>query len=87
MKKIVITLACASPVYLFVMISCLTPSQVKSTVEGGIDVTICILNHSNEPPPQILKDCGAVSLEDVIKVIDAHKAAEVREGFVIPPSK
>jgi hypothetical protein len=50
------------------------------------DTAVCILNHVKDPPAQIAVECGVATIEDVVKVLDAHRAAMVREGFVLPPS-
>lgn len=60
------------------VVSC-TPAQVQSVETGGIGVAVCVLNHAQEPPEQIAKDCAGVTVEQVIAILDAHKAAEDRE--------
>ena len=60
-------------------------AQQQQAVVGGVAGGVCILNHVNEPPAQIAVDCGVASVADVVKVIDAHRAAMVREGYVLRP--
>lgn len=56
-----------------------TTAQGTAIAVATIDATVCVLNHSQEPIPQIVKDCDGVTAEDVIKILDAHKGAEMRE--------
>lgn len=58
-----------------------TKAQTTQVVQAGVDATICVLNHSSEPPIEIVKACAGVTVEDVVKILDAHKAAENREAF------
>jgi hypothetical protein len=53
--------------------------QGVATIKGGVDLAICVLNHEGEPVPQIVTDCGASSAEDVVRILDAHRAAVTRE--------
>lgn len=53
--------------------------QGAATVAAGVDVTVCVLNHSTETVDQIVADCGAATVEDVVKILDAHHAAMDRE--------
>lgn len=55
-------------------------TQGQQTVTTAVDLTICVLNHSTEPVEQIATDCGAQTISDVVKILDAHKAAELREA-------
>jgi hypothetical protein len=64
--------------------SWLTSPQGAATVRAGVDLAICVLNHVNEPVAQIATDCGAATAEDVIKIMDAHRAAIVRSGGKCP---
>ena len=48
---------------------------------GGVDLAVCVLTHWGETPPQIVHDCGAGTVQDVVKIIDAHKAAEIQEFY------
>ncbi len=58
--------------------SWLQSPQGAATVQAGVDLAICVLNHSQEPIAQIVTDCGAGTAEDVIKILDAHTAAMAR---------
>lgn len=53
--------------------------------QAGIDLSVCVLNHVTEPVQQIVTDCGAAAAEDVIKILDSHRAAEVREQSASAP--
>jgi hypothetical protein len=59
--------------------SWLASPQGAATVQAGVDLAVCVLNHSNEPIQQIVTDCGASTAGDVIKILDAHRAAMMRE--------
>jgi hypothetical protein len=59
--------------------SWLSSPQGAATVTAGVDLAVCVLNHINEPIQQIVTDCGAATAQDVIRILDAHRAAEVRE--------
>lgn len=54
--------------------------QGVATVTAGIDLAVCVLNHSQEPIQQIVTDCGAATAQDVIRILDAHAAAKNRES-------
>lgn len=58
--------------------SWLQSPQGSATVQAGVDLAICVLNHSQEPIAQIMTDCGAGTAEDVIKILDAHTSAMAR---------
>jgi hypothetical protein len=62
-----------------------TPQQKGPAVATAVDSVLCVLNHISEPPEQIVKSCIGVTIEDVGRIIAAHRAAEVREGLVIKP--
>lgn len=47
---------------------------------GVADVTLCVLEHSTEPPEQIASECAGITVADVIRILQAHKAAELREA-------
>jgi hypothetical protein len=49
-----------------------------ATEQAGIDLAVCVLNHATEPVSQIVTDCGAAVAEDVVKILDAHRAAMAR---------
>ncbi len=49
-----------------------------ATEQAGVDLAVCVLNHVNEPVSQIVTDCGAAVAEDVVKILDAHRAAMAR---------
>jgi len=66
-------------VFWLAMLSGCTKAQGVAIGVATIDATVCVLNHSQEPIEQIVKDCDGVVAEDVVKILDAHKAAEVRE--------
>lgn len=57
-----------------------TKAQGGAVVAGGIDVALCVLNHSTEPPATIAVTCGVGAVEDVVKILDAHRAAAIREA-------
>ena len=67
-------------VILFCCVRCswLQSPQGSATVQAGVDLAICVMNHSQEPIAQIVTDCGAGTAEDVIKILDAHTAAMAR---------
>jgi hypothetical protein len=56
-----------------------TKAQGTAIETAGIDSAVCVLNHWGETPEQIVHDCAGVTLPDVVKILDAHKAAEVQE--------
>ncbi len=62
-----------------------TPAQGAAVKTGGEGIALCILEHITELPEQIAKDCGAETVQDVIAVITAHRAAALREGYRPPP--
>lgn len=45
-----------------------------------VDTLVCVLDHETEPPTQIAIECGLADVQQVIAIIDAHRAAEVREA-------
>lgn len=55
-------------------------SSTQKTQEEtlGVDLALCTLQHYGEPAPQIVIECGAASLEDVQKILDAKAAADAR---------
>lgn len=63
---------------LTVRCSWLQSPQGSATVQAGVDLAVCVLNHAQEPIAQIVTDCGAGTAEDVIKILDAHTAAMQR---------
>jgi hypothetical protein len=68
--------------------SWLSSPQGQGTVSTITDVVVCILNHSQDPPIKIAQACGPEATTDVItKVIEAHRAATVREkaGMQVKP--
>jgi hypothetical protein len=83
--RIALVLGCWWPA---VGCSWLSSPQGQGTVSTITDVTVCILNHSQDPPIRIAQACGPQATTDVItKVIEAHKAAAVREraGMQVQP--
>lgn len=58
--------------------SWLSSPQGAAAVTAGIDLAVCVLNHSNEPIQQIVTDCGAATAQDVVRILDAHQAAMTR---------
>jgi len=58
--------------------SWLQSPQGAASVKAGVDLAICVLNHSSEPVAQIVTDCGAGAAADVIAILDAHTAAMAR---------
>lgn len=69
-----------APLLAFLLASC-SGAQRQAEIKTGIDVTICVLEHVTDPPETLVTKCGATSLEDVLRILDAHKAAEVRESY------
>lgn len=59
--------------------SWLQSPQGTATETAAVDLSVCVLNHITEPVQQIATDCGAALVSDVVKIIDAHNAAEARE--------
>jgi len=59
----------------------LSTGQQVASVEGAANLVICIFEHYQEPPERIAILCGAASIADVQKILDAHRKAEIREGF------
>ncbi len=55
-----------------------TPAKTAAVEQAGVDLAVCVLNHVTEPIQQIVTDCGAATAEDVIKILDAHRAAMAR---------
>jgi hypothetical protein len=67
----------------FTLASC-TKAQGTAIENATVDATVCVLNHSQEPPEKIAVECGIASVPDVLKVVDAHRAAEAREQALAP---
>lgn len=42
-------------------------------------LAVCVLQHSSEAPEQIAAECSAQAVEDVIRILEAHRAAAARE--------
>lgn len=70
----------AMPILLLAGCAWFTPAKVAATETAGIDLAVCVLNHAGESVQQIVTDCGAAAAEDVLKILDAHRAAMAREG-------
>ena len=64
--------------------SWLSSPQGAATVTAGVDLAVCVLNHSSEPVAQIVTDCGAAAAADVIRILDAHTAAMQRADAGTP---
>jgi hypothetical protein len=58
--------------------SWLQSPQGVATIKTGVDLAICVLNHSQEPIPQIVTDCGAAAASDVIAILDAHNKGDTK---------
>jgi hypothetical protein len=56
-----------------------TSPTVTKVETVTIDSTVCILTHFSDPPATIAAECGLATVEDVVKVLSAHKAAMARE--------
>lgn len=56
-----------------------SPATISKVETVSIDSTVCVLNHFSDPPAQIASECGIAAIEDVVKVLEAHRAAMVRE--------
>lgn len=54
------------------------------TAVDEVNLAICVLDHSSEPPAQIVTDCQkqgyAVTIDIVTSILAAHRAAEEREA-------
>ena len=74
------TRVAGAAVFLFAFTGCswLQSPQGAATEQAGVDLAVCVLNHLGEPVAQIVTDCGAAEVADVIKIIDAHTAAMIR---------
>ena len=77
MKLLPLLLLCCS-------CSWLSSPQGAATVTAGVDLAVCVLNHSSEPVAQIVTDCGAAAAADVIRILDAHTAAMQRADAGTP---
>lgn len=60
-------------------------SKGPEVVQGGVDAVVCVLEHVELSPVEIVKACNGVAIEDVNKILSAHKAAMKREGMFAPP--
>lgn len=49
---------------------------------GGL--VACVLQHDTEPVQQIALECGSLTAQDVIQILEAHKAAVAREHPTCP---
>lgn len=56
-----------------------TKQQGTQVIRVTVDTIVCVLDHENDPPLQIAAECGVADVQDVIAILDAHRAAEVRE--------
>ncbi len=84
------TVAFTVPILGALVVAChacgLSTGQQVATVQGAADLIACILEHDQEPIERIAILCGAASIGDVQKILDAHRKAEIREGFIrVPP--
>lgn len=58
--------------------SIFTPAKRDAVVTGGVDLAICVLEHMDETPEQIVESCKGVALEEVRKVIFAAKKMQAK---------
>lgn len=56
-----------------------TKEQGSQAVQVSVDATICVLQHFDDPPLKIAEECGIPAVEDVVRILDAHKAAMARQ--------
>jgi len=59
----------------------ISQGQGVAVATAGVDLAVCVLSHFGEPVSQIVKDCGAGTAQDVVRIIDAHKAAMTQELY------
>ena len=52
-----------------------TPARDEQLAKTGIDIAICILNHSQLPALEIVKACDGITVVDVNNVLSSHKMA------------
>jgi hypothetical protein len=50
----------------------------QKTVDNIGDVTACVLLHDRETPAQIAQECAGAAVEDIVKILSAHKEAQKR---------
>ncbi|GAC1581650.1 MAG: hypothetical protein NVS3B7_16800 [Candidatus Elarobacter sp.] len=63
-----------------------TPARDEQLAKTGIDIAICILNHSQLPALEIVKACDGVTVVDVNNVLSSHKLAAQHELASPAPS-
>jgi hypothetical protein len=56
-----------------------SPTQTPVIIGGIGDTVACVLSHLDEPPEQIAMHCGGLAVEEVVKILTAHRAAMARE--------
>ncbi len=50
----------------------------QKTVANLGDVTQCVLLHDRETPAQLAQECAGAAVEDIVKILSAHKEAQRR---------
>lgn len=56
-----------------------TKQQGVEVATIGVDTLVCVLNHEADPPTQIAIECDVADVQQVLTILEAHRAAEVRE--------
>ena len=56
------------------------PANTAADVGAGLNVAVCVLDHSTEPVSQIVTDCAGASVELVTTILSAHRTAMAREA-------
>lgn len=56
-------------------------AQKTQEVTLGVDTLVCVLNHDTDPPPTIALECGVSDLTQIATILNAHKAAEIRDLY------
>lgn len=59
-------------------------AQKTQEVTLGVDTIVCVLNHDADPPPTIALECGVSDLTQIATILNAHKAAEIRDLYGAP---
>lgn len=62
-----------------------TPQQEAKAIHAGVDIGLCVLEHSTEPPERVAVLCGAENAQQVISIWAAAKHANAR-GFARLPA-
>ena len=54
-------------------------SHGAQTERDVAEVAACVLEHAESPPADIASACGGIAIDDVLKILAAHRAAAARE--------